>query len=160
MLKKKLTHIAKNKSPKMVNILDKNISKRLAVAEGIIKFSQGTFNKILKLETAKGEIKNVAILSGVIGAKKTSELIPLCHNIPIDNVEIKVKTLSLTKSIKVICKVNTSAKTGVEMEALTGVTIACLTIYDMCKSIDKGIIIKNIKLIKKYGGKSGLYKAK
>jgi len=160
MIKNVLTHIDKNKSPKMVDIFDKNISRRLAVAEGIIKFKKSTFDKISKLETSKGEVKNVAILSGVVGAKKTSELIPLCHNIPIDNVEIKIAKIPSTSSIKVICKVTASAKTGVEMEALTGVSIACLTIYDMCKGIDKGITIKSIKLIKKYGGKSSFYKFK
>ena len=159
MIKKILTHINKNKSPKMVNIADKKISKRLAVAEGIVKFNKEAYAKIEKLESSKGEVKNVAILSGVVGAKKTSELIPLCHNIPIENVEIKIEKIPSVYSIKVICKVNASAKTGVEMEALTGVSITCLTIYDMYKSVDKEIIIKNIKLIKKYGGKTGLYKS-
>ena len=154
MVKKILTHINKNKSPKMVDIIDKKISKRLAVAEGIIKFKKETFYKISKLRTLKGEVKNIAILSGIVGAKKTSELIPLCHNIPIDNIEIKIEKISLKYSIKVICEVRTSAKTGVEMEALTAVSISCLTIYDMCKYLNKKIEIQNIKLIKKTGGKS------
>ena len=160
MIKKTLTHINKNKSPKMVDVLDKKISKRLAIAVGIVEFKKNTFDKISELETSKGEVKNVAILSGVVGAKKTSELIPLCHNIPIDNVEIKIEKNSSTNSIKVICKVTATAKTGVEMEALTGVSITCLTIYDMYKGIDKEITIKNIKLLKKYGGKTGLYKSR
>tara|TARA_B100000686_G_C16688709_1_gene916328 strand:- start:238 stop:720 length:483 start_codon:yes stop_codon:yes gene_type:complete len=160
MVKKILTHINKNKSPKMVDIIDKKISKRLAVAEGIIKFKKETFYKISKLRTLKGEVKNIAILSGIVGAKKTSELIPLCHNIPIDNIEIKIEKISLKYSIKVICEVRTSAKTGVEMEALTGVAITCLTIYDMYKSVDKEIIIKKIKLVKKYGGKTGYFESK
>ena len=95
MVKKILTHINKNKSPKMVDIINKKFSKRLAVAEGIIKFKKETFYKISKLRTLKGEVKNIAILSGIVGAKKTSELIPLCHNITIDNIEIKIEKISL-----------------------------------------------------------------
>ena len=159
MINKSFSHLNKNNSPKMVNITKKNISKRAAVAEGIVRFSKLAFNKMIKFKSTKGEIKNVAILAGTIASKKTSELIPLCHNIPIENIKIEIKTQTSLKSLKITCAVNTSAKTGVEMEALTGVSIACLTIYDMCKNLDKGITINNIRLIKKTGGKSESYKS-
>ena len=97
------------------------------------------------------------ICPSIIGSKKTSELIPLCHNIPIENTKIDIISIPKQNSLKIICDVKTDAKTGVEMEALVGASIACLTIYDMCKSIDKSIIIKEIKLMKKKGGKSGDY---
>ena len=112
------------------------------------------FDKITKMQNKKGEIINVSILAGIIGAKKTSELIPLCHNISLENVDIHIKPIKKDSSLKVIADVKTFGKTGVEMEALTAVSISCLTIYDMCKSIDKSIIIKEIKLIAKKGGKS------
>ena len=106
------------------------------------------------MKTKKGEIVSIAIIAGIMGAKKTSELIPLCHNIGIEHVDIDVKTDNNSKSLIIEAKVKTVGKTGVEMEALTAVSISCLTIYDMCKSIDKSITIKEIKLISKSGGKS------
>ena len=153
MKKIKLTHINKN-LPKIVDISDKIKTKRYAMAEGFIKFNRKSFNKISKLKTIKGEVKNIAIIAGIIGAKKTSELIPLCHNISIENIDIDINTLTDKNSFKITCEVITLSKTGVEMEALTGVTITALTIYDMCKSIDKKMIINDIRLIKKTGGKS------
>ena len=154
MKKKYFSHLDKNNYAKIVNINTKKITKRTAIAEGRIKFSKLAFNKILKQELKKGELKNISIIAGIIASKKTSDLIPLCHNIPIEDVIIKITNHPSTQSFKVVCKVVSSAKTGVEMEALTGVSVTCLTIYDMCKSIDKAIIIKDIKLIKKTGGKS------
>ena len=106
------------------------------------------------MKTKKGEISSISIIAGIMGAKKTSELIPLCHNIPIENIDINIKKNSLSSSFIVSAKVKTYSKTGVEMEALTAVSITCLTIYDMTKSLDKSIIIKDIKLISKKGGKS------
>ena len=106
------------------------------------------------MQNKKGEIINVSILAGIFGAKKTSELIPLCHNIGLENVDIDIKPIQKDSSLKIIAKVKTFGKTGVEMEALTAVSISCLTIYDMCKSIDKSILIKEIRLIAKKGGKS------
>ena len=106
------------------------------------------------MQTKKGEITNVAILAGILGAKKTSELIPLCHNIGITNVDIMITTNQKLSCLVVSASVKSKGKTGVEMEALTAVSISCLTIYDMCKSIDKNIVINKIKLISKKGGKS------
>ena len=152
---KKFSHLDKKNKPKIVDITKKTITNRKAVAQGIIKFNKKSFNKIKNLKNKKGNIINVASLAGIMGLKKTSDLIPLCHNIHIEDVNLKINTIIKENSFKITCSVKTNAKTGVEMEALMGVSIACLTIYDMCKSIDKKIIIKDIRLIKKIGGKSG-----
>ncbi len=149
-----ISHLNKKNLPNIVDISKKKITNRIAIAEGIIQFSKSTFKKIESLKTKKGEIKNIAIIAGIIGAKKTSELIPLCHSIGIENIKIDIKTLKKKSSLKITSILKNTGKTGVEMEALTAVSIACLTIYDMCKNLDKGIIIKEIKLIKKQGGKS------
>ena len=149
-----ITHLNKNNKPRIVDINRKKNTKRSAKAEGKVIFSKKVFDKITKMQNKKGEIINVSILAGIIGAKKTSELIPLCHNISLENVDIHIKPIKKDSSLKVIADVKTFGKTGVEMEALTAVSISCLTIYDMCKSIDKSIVIKDIKLISKKGGKS------
>ena len=149
-----ITHLNKKNKPKIVDVGKKKISRRIAKAQGKISFSNNTFQKIEKLQTKKGEITTIAIIAGIMGAKKTSDLIPLCHNIGIEDVKINIETNKKECSLLVESKVKTSNKTGVEMEALMAVTICCLTIYDMCKSIDKGIKIKEVKLISKTGGKS------
>ena len=153
-----ITHLNKKNKPKIVNISKKKPSKRIAVAQGIVSFSKIVFKKIEKMQTKKGEIVSISIIAGIMGAKKTSELIPLCHNIGVEDVDIDIKTDHVTTSLIIEAKVKTEGKTGVEMEALTAVSISCLTIYDMCKSIDKSIIIKEIKLISKSGGKSDFKK--
>ena len=149
-----ITHLSKKNKPQIIDISKKEITKRTATAQGSIIFSKKTFKKLEKMQTKKGEITNVAILAGIMGAKKTSELIPLCHNINITNVNIKITTNKELSSLLVNATVKSASKTGVEMEALTAASISCLTIYDMCKSLDKNIIINNIKLISKKGGKS------
>jgi len=148
------THLNKKNKPQMVDVNKKKKTSRTALAEGEVKFTKITFNKIEKMKTKKGKITNIAILAGIMGAKKTSDLIPLCHNIGIDKVNIDIKTNKKNCSLIVIANIKTSGKTGVEMEALMAVSITCLTIYDMCKSLDKSILIKEIKLINKTGGKS------
>ena len=150
-----VSHLDKKNNPIMVNVGDKNTTKRIAEAQGEVVFDKLTFKKIEKLKSKKGSIKNIAIVAGIMGAKETSRLIPLCHNIPIDSVNVEIKKNTKTNALKVSALVKTSSKTGVEMEALTAVTISCLTIYDMCKYLNKAIKIKNIKLISKKGGKSG-----
>ena len=149
-----ITHLNKKNKPKIVDINNKKITKRIAKAQGKIEFSKKVFNKIEKMQTQKGEISNIAIIAGIMGAKKTSDIIPLCHNIAIDKVDINIKTIKDDNSFLVQSTVKTVGKTGVEMEALMAVSVACLTIYDMCKSLDKSIKIKEIKLISKKGGKS------
>ena len=148
-----VTHI-KNKKPNIVDISKKKITNRYAKASGFVKFTKNSFTKIKSLGSKKGEIENIAIIAGILGGKKTSELIPLCHNINLDKIDLKIKTLDKLSAIKITASVKAKEKTGVEMEALTSVAIACLTIYDMCKSIDKRIIISDIKLEEKKGGKS------
>ena len=149
-----ISHLNKKNKPKIVDVSIKKISRRIAIAEGIVKFSKSTFKKIESLKTKKGEIESIAIIAGILGAKKTSELIPLCHNIAIENIDIQIKLVKKLSSLKITSTIQCRDKTGVEMEALTAVSIACLTIYDMCKSLDIKIIIKEIKLIKKQCGKS------
>ena len=150
-----VSHLDKKNNPIMVNVGDKNTTKRIAEAQGEVVFDKLTFKKIERLKSKKGSIKNIAIVAGIMGAKETSRLIPLCHNIPIDSVNVEITKNTKTNSLKVSALVQTSSKTGVEMEALTAVTVSCLTIYDMCKYLNKAIKIKNIKLVSKRGGKSG-----
>ena len=154
-----VSHLDKKNNPIMVDVGGKDITNRTAEAEGEVVFDKITFKKIEKLKSKKGSIKNVAIVAGIMGAKETSKLIPLCHNIPIDSVKIEITKNAKKNTLIVNSKVKTSSKTGVEIEALTAVSISCLTIYDMCKYLNKSIKIKNIKLISKKGGKSGNFQA-
>ena len=153
-----VSHLDKKNNPIMVNVGNKDITKRIAEAEGEIVFDKLTYKKIENLKSKKGSIKNIAIIAGIMGAKETSRIIPLCHNIPIDSVNVEISKNAKMNSLKVYAKVQTSSKTGVEMEALTAVTVSCLTIYDMCKYLNKSIKIKNIKLVSKKGGKSANFK--
>ena len=153
-----VSHLDKKNNPIMVNVGNKDITKRIAEAEGEIVFDKLTYKKIENLKSKKGSIKNIAIVAGIMGAKETSRIIPLCHNIPIDSVNIEITKKTKMNSLKVYAKVQTSSKTGVEMEALTAVTVSCLTIYDMCKYLNKSIKIKNIKLLSKKGGKSANFR--
>ena len=149
-----VSHLDKNNSPTMVDVGDKNITQRIAVAEGEVIFDKNSFKKIESLKSKKGSIKNIAILAGIMGAKETSKLIPLCHNIPIDAVNIEIVKNIKKFSMKVMAIVKTSSKTGVEMEALTGVSVAALTIYDMCKALSHDIVISQVQLEEKTGGKN------
>ena len=153
-----ISHLNRKNKPNLVNITRKKITKRSAVARGSVVFSKKIFNKILNLETKKGSIETIASLAGINATKKTNELIPLCHNILIENIDIKILTDIKKNCINVIAQVETHSKTGVEMEALTAASISCLTIYDMCKSLDKSIIIEKIELLSKKGGKSDFLK--
>ena len=153
-----VSHLDKKNNPIMVNVGNKDITKRIAEAEGEIVFDKLTYKKIENLKSKKGSIKNIAIVAGIMGAKETSRIIPLCHNIPIESVNVEITKNAKMNSLKVYAKVQTSSRTGVEMEALTAVTVSCLTIYDMCKYLNKSIKIKNIKLVSKKGGKSANFK--
>ena len=153
-----VSHLDKKNTPIMVDVGEKKITQRIAEAEGEVIFDKSSFKKIESLKSKKGSIKNIAILAGIMGAKETSKLVPLCHNIPIDAVHIEIIKNIKKSSMKVKATVKTSSRTGVEMEALTAVSISCLTIYDMCKYLNKSIKITNIKLISKKGGKSGIFK--
>ena len=147
-----LTHFNDNGRARMVDVGDKNKTERIAIARGYISMDIKTIDTIRDGGMKKGDVLSVAQVGGIMGAKKTWDLIPMCHNILIDGADID---FNIDKDrIWVEARVRTTGKTGIEMEALTAVSIACLTIYDMCKAIDKKMIIGDIKLIKKTGGKS------
>ena len=152
-----INHLNNKNKPTIVDISNKKETSRFAKAQGLVKFSKKAFKEIVSMKTKKGEITNTSIIAGIIGAKKTSDIIPLTHNIPIEKIDINIKILKEKCSFLITCNVKSFGKTGVEIEALNGVTITCLTIYDMCKSVDKNIIIKEIKLLKKTGGKSDYF---
>ena len=141
----------------MVDISTKDVSTRVARAKSQIKFKQNIFKKVLQSGSDKGEIFNTARCAGILAAK-TSDLIPLCHNININSVSVKFDINEKDSLIEVIAEVRSSSKTGVEMEAMIASSVASLTIYDMCKSLDKSIIINDLKLLYKSGGKSGEYR--
>ncbi len=144
------------KNVKMINVADKKVTKRIAVAEAFINLNTVTKEKIYKDKIIKGDVISVAKTAGILAAKKTSDIIPLCHQIPLNSVEIEI--INKPKGLQILSKCNSASKTGVEMEALLSVSITALTIYDMCKSIDKSIEIEKIRLLSKKGGKSGNYK--
>lgn len=154
---KKLTHINSKGKATMVDVSSKEISTRTAEAYAEVKVSKEVFNAIQKNEIAKGDVLTVAKLAGIQAAKKTSELIPLCHNIFIPKIDVELKLNSINKTVEIYSFAKTNSVTGIEMEALTAVSVAALTIYDMCKAIDKSMIISEVKLLSKTGGKSGNY---
>jgi len=151
-----MSHFNKKENPYIVDVSKKKITERTAIAKGEVKFDTNSFKEIQSFRTKKGNIEKTAIIAGILGAKETSRLIPLCHNIPINHINIDIKKNIKNCLLIVECTVNTNSNTGVEMEALTAVSISCLTIYDMCKYLNKKIEIQNIKLIKKTGGKSNI----
>jgi len=151
------SHLNKKNNPKMVNVSDKKITKRTAIAKATMFLGEEIISHFIndELITKKGPVFQTAIIAGIQGVKKTSELIPMCHPLLINGVAIDIN-ITDAEHIEVLCKVTIEGKTGVEMEALTGVNIACLTIYDMCKSISQKMVIKEVKLIEKTGGKSDI----
>ena len=153
----KFSHL-KNKKINMVDISSKETTSRVAEATNEIKFNKNTFKKIVELGSEKGDIFNTARCAGILAAKKTSELIPLCHNIDLNSININFEVNKKKSIILVHVKVKSNSKTGVEIEALVASAIASLTIYDMCKAIDKAIIINDLRLQYKSGGKSGEFK--
>jgi len=152
----KLTHINEKHNPKMVDVGEKEITKRVATASGEIKMKKETKKHILEEKTKKGAVLQTAIIAAIMGGKKTSELIPMCHNILIDGIDIDIQETE--NGFKIIATAKTHSKTGIEMEALTAVSVGLLTIYDMAKAIDREMEITNIKLEYKSGGKSGEFK--
>ena len=143
----------------MVDINQKDSTVRVAIATGKIIMKANTLKKILDLEIKKGDVLNVAKLAGIMAAKKTDQLIPLCHSIPLSYVDVDLEPNIEESSVNITAEASLIGKTGVEMEALVAVSVAGLTIYDMCKAIDREMILTNIKLIHKSGGKSGEFNA-
>lgn len=155
-----LTHLDENNRPKMVDVSEKNITFRVAKASGIIKMSKNAFEMIKTNTAKKGPVLQTAIIAAIMGAKQTSNLIPMCHPLNITSIDTDVKELDDDFGYKLFVNVKLNGKTGVEMEALTGVSIGLLTIYDMIKAVDKSMIIGEICLESKSGGKSGEYMRK
>lgn len=149
------THFDDNGNAYMVDVSDKDITKRTAVAEGTIKLSREAMDAVLGRKIKKGDVFTVAQVAGIMGSKRTSELIPMCHPLTLTNSAVTFEVDEETCTIKATCTASIEAKTGVEMEALTGVSVALLTIYDMCKAIDKQMLISDIHLVQKSGGASG-----
>ena len=141
----------------MVNVSEKKSTKRTAIAKATMYLGKEVITHFTndELMTKKGPVFQTAIIAGIQGVKKTSELIPMCHPLLINGVDIDIKIID-SENIEVLCEVTIEGKTGVEMEALTGVNITCLTIYDMCKSISQKMVIKEVKLVEKTGGKSDI----
>lgn len=155
----KFSHIDEKGKVKMVDVSKKDVTERKAIAVGEVKMKPSTLEMIKNGEMKKGAVLETARISGIMGVKKTPDIIPMCHPLLISSIDLEFKFKDENK-IKIEAVVKNSGKTGVEMEALTGVSIAALTIYDMCKAVDKSMIINDIKLKYKSGGKSGVFKRK
>jgi cyclic pyranopterin phosphate synthase len=155
-----LTHFDEHGHAKMVDISDKQVTQRKAAASGEVRCRPGTASQIVSQSIKKGDVFAAARVAGIMAAKKTAELIPLCHGIPLNAVEIDISTDIENGVIAVTATAVTEGKTGVEMEALVAVSGACLCIFDMCKAVDKDMVIGNIRLLSKSGGRSGEYSRK
>jgi cyclic pyranopterin phosphate synthase len=154
----KLTHLDSDGKAKMVDVTQKNETEREAKAYGRVIMSKETYETVKKGQGPKGDIFTVAKIAGIMGTKKTHELIPLCHPLSITHVDVNYKFIDKDPAVEIISTVKTKGQTGVEMEALTCVAVTALTIYDMCKAIDKGIELGPFYLLEKSGGKSGRFK--
>ncbi|MBA7640466.1 Cyclic pyranopterin monophosphate synthase [subsurface metagenome] len=152
---KKLTHMDESGRPRMVDITEKPDTHREAVVKGTVSMQAATFDLLKKGKMAKGDVLAVAQLAGIMAAKQTPNLIPLCHPVPIGDIKIEFSLNEENGTAEITTTVKSVGKTGVEMEALTATAVTALTIYDMCKAVDRGMRIENIRLIRKSGGKSG-----
>jgi cyclic pyranopterin phosphate synthase len=150
-----LTHFNTAGEAHMVDISDKAVTERTAVTEGYIEMESNTLTRVLEGDNKKGDVLGIARIAGIMASKKTAELIPLCHPLPITHVDIKLEPNPQKNHIRCQTTVTTSGKTGVEMEALNATQVALLTIYDMCKAVDRGMTIQGVCLLEKKGGKSG-----
>lgn len=159
MPRKKLTHLDEHGTARMVDVSAKPVTAREAVARGRVTMKAATLKLILEDGLKKGNALEVARLAGIMAAKKTADLIPLCHPLPISNVEVELRADRKAKAVEVEARVKISGQTGVEMEALTAVSVACLTLYDMAKAVDRSMSISHIRLTEKSGGASGDCKA-
>jgi cyclic pyranopterin monophosphate synthase len=157
--RKTLTHLGRDGEAHMVDVSGKRITARVAVAEGRIVMQPATLELVLQGDVKKGDVLGTARLAGILAAKRTHELIPLCHPLPISAVNIKIAPDRAVPGLTVLATVKTTGRTGVEMEALTAASVACLTVYDMLKSVERGMRIESIRLIEKRGGKSGVQRA-
>lgn len=156
---KKLSHIDESGSARMVDVGGKDVTERVAVAKGRVLMKPETLRLIREGGFEKGDVLGVARLAGVMAAKRTSDLIPLCHPIPLTQVTVELDELASGEGIEITATARAAWKTGVEMEALTAATVAGLTVYDMCKAVDRGMQIDAVRVVKKTGGKSGDFEA-
>jgi cyclic pyranopterin phosphate synthase len=157
---KKLTHLSARGEARMVDVSAKPATERVAVAAGRVVMQPKTLALVRRGNAKKGDVLGAARIAGIQAAKRTHELIPLCHPLAITQIEIDIAPDSKLPGVTVTARVKVSGKTGVEMEALTAVSVACLTIYDMVKAVDRGMRIEGIRLLEKRGGRSGHYRAK
>jgi cyclic pyranopterin phosphate synthase len=156
---KRLTHLSGRGEARMVDVSAKASTARVAVAEGRVLMRRATLDIVRKGDAKKGDVLGAARIAGILAAKRTHELIPLCHPLAISQIEVDIAPDAKLPGVVVTARVKVAGKTGVEMEALTAVSVACLTIYDMVKAVDRGMRIEGIRLIEKSGGKSGHYRA-
>lgn len=153
-----LTHLDENERPKMVDVSDKDDTKRIAVASGIITMSKEAYEMVVSNTGKKGPVLQTAVVAAIMGTKKTSDLIPMCHPLLLTSINCDIEEMPESCSFKLTVTAGLKGKTGVEMEALTGVSVGLLTIYDMVKAIDKSMVISNVQLEEKQGGKSGHFR--
>lgn len=156
--KPSLTHFDEAGRPRMIDVSGKKKTPRTATATGFVRMNKAALNFARDRQSRKGDAAAVAELAGVMGAKKTADLIPLCHSLPIANVAVETAIDEVAGGVRVTASVKTTGKTGVEMEALTAVSTACLTLYDMLKAVDRSMVIEEVMLIEKTGGASGDYR--
>ncbi len=154
-----LTHFDEAGRARMVDVGDKPATRRQAVASGRVRMSPETLALVAEGRAEKGDVLGVARLAGIMAAKRTADLIPLCHPLPLSRVALDLTPDPALPGVQVTATVATTGQTGVEMEALTAVSVACLTVYDMVKAVEKGMVIEDVRLIRKEGGKSGLWVA-
>jgi cyclic pyranopterin phosphate synthase len=154
-----LTHFDARGAAHMVDVSDKDVTARVAVAEGHIRMARDTYDLIAEGRAKKGDVLSVARLAGIMGAKKTPDLIPLCHPLPVTRVAVDLRLDPDLPGVRIEGTVRTTGQTGVEMEALTAVSVAALTVYDMAKAVDRAMEIGGIRVVLKDGGKSGRYEA-
>jgi cyclic pyranopterin phosphate synthase len=150
----KLTHLDEKGRARMVDVSEKDVTVRRAVARGVLQMESATLSRILEGDMPKGDVLSVARTAGIMAAKRTAELIPMCHPLPIDSVEIEISAHG-DRQLRIDAAVQVTARTGVEMEALTAASIAALTVYDMCKAVDRSMQITQVALLEKSGGRSG-----
>ena len=155
MSERELTHLSETGEAHMVDVGDKDVSRRIAVAEGMVVMSPDLVERFITGDLPKGDAAALARIAGIMGAKKTSELIPLCHPIPLTSAEVSLE--SAGHGVRITASVSTTSQTGVEMEAMTAVSVAALTIYDMVKGAERGVTIEAVRLLKKEGGRSGTW---
>ncbi|MCW5770914.1 MAG: cyclic pyranopterin monophosphate synthase MoaC [Rhodospirillaceae bacterium] len=156
----RLTHFDAEGRAVMVDVSDKAETERIAIATGRVRMKPATLKLVLAKGVKKGDVLTVAQLAGIAGAKRTSDLVPLCHPLALTSVKVRLTPVKRPAAIDIEARVKTTGRTGVEMEALTAVTVAALTVYDMCKAVDRDMILSDIRLEHKSGGKSGTWRRK